>query len=109
VSDGAAVRSTLLDLGLEDLIPVPESVATVRKRGSRQPEHDVRDALGVLGREGLVRFWRGPWNREDEHVEVSAHEAARLLEDMRWLCYNLDEADEERLYFINVENIAAED
>ncbi len=94
MSDLPAVRATLLELGLEDWIPVPEAVEDVRSRGSQQPEHDVKESLVVLGREGLVRFWRGPHDQEGEHVEVSADMAAALLQHPRWLRYNLSEAGE---------------
>lgn len=106
MSDLNLVRVTLLELGLEDWIPVPEAVSTVRACGSRQPEQDVRDVLGALGREGRVRFWRGKWDREDEHVEVSVDEAVDLLADPRWFHFDLDGPAKDRLYFVNVKNIA---
>jgi hypothetical protein len=97
----------LLELGLEDWIPVPEAVESLRVRGSSEPEQDVRETLTALGNEGLVRFWRGVWDREDEHVAVTAAAAEVLLRDPRWFRYRLDEQAEERLYFVNVDNIKA--
>lgn len=108
VSEPSGVRSTLLDLGLEDLIPLPEAVETVRRLGSDEPEQKVREALGVLAREGRIRLWRGAWDREEEQVEVSALDVGRLLEDARWYRYRLDEPGEERLFFVNVDNITGE-
>jgi hypothetical protein len=105
VTGTPSVRQALLELGLEDWIPVPEAVASLRVRGSSEPEQDVRETLTALGNEGLVRFWRGVWDREDEHVEVSASDAEVLLRDSRWFRYRLDEQAEERLYFVNIENI----
>jgi hypothetical protein len=103
--DAAAVRQELLDLGLEDSIPLPEAVATARSLGCEHPEHDVREAVTELTRQGHFRWWRGPWAREDEHIEVPAHELELLLQDLRWYRFRLEEPDEERLYFVNVENI----
>ena len=85
---------------------MPEAVAALRNRGSSRPEEEVRDALVLLSRKGLIRFWRGVWDREDELVEVSAPDAEALLQDSRWFRFRLDEPAEERLYFVNVENIA---
>ncbi|MDX6199527.1 MAG: hypothetical protein QOJ79_2678 [Actinomycetota bacterium] len=109
MSDTDAVRTALLEMGLEDWIPVPEAVQTIRGCGSSEPAQEVREALTALGREGCVRFWRGVWNGEAEHVEVPAADAERLLTDERWFRFRLDEEDEERLYFVNVANVLAED
>ncbi len=102
----AAVRVALLKLGLEDWIPLPEAVQTVLGRGSLDPEQEVRETLRELGGEGLIRFWRGPWDKDDEHAEVPTQEALLLLQDPRWYRFRLDEPNEERLYFVNVDNIA---
>jgi len=88
---------------------MPEAIKAARALDSRQPEQEVREALTALGRAGQVRFWRGRWDREDEHVEVPAGSAALLLEEPRWYRFRLDERDEERLYYVNVDNIASGD
>jgi hypothetical protein len=100
------VRLLLLELGLEDWIPVPEAVEDVEAAGSLDPVGDVHEALRGLAADGLIRFWCGPWTREEEHIEVPAHEVSAVLEEPHWYSFHIDDPAEQRLYFVNIDNVA---
>jgi hypothetical protein len=96
----------LLELGLEDLIPLPEALDAPEVRaavGSSQPRECVRQALANLLRDGKVRAYRGRW--DSEPVPISTSEALELLRQAIWYEFHPDNPDEERIYFENVENI----
>jgi hypothetical protein len=96
----------LLDLGLEDRIPLPEAVAAPEVQAA-VGQHDsvgaIRLALGDLLRAGQVRLLRGHW-RVEPHM-VTTEEGLALLEDPAWYGFRTEDPWEERLYFVNVENL----
>lgn len=104
MTDPARLRQELLELGLEDWIPLPEGFDLVASLGSEHPKDDSREALTGLTRQGQLRWWRGPWDCEEEHIEVASEDVEALLADPRWYRWNV-EGDGDRLYFVNVENI----
>jgi len=102
----AQLRNALLDLGLEDWIPIPEAVASSEVReavGDGSVVEAVSQALRVLVREGRVRLYRGHWNEESDPVPLA--EGLELLNDPKWYRFRLDEPGEERLYFVNADNV----
>ncbi|MGO9976160.1 MAG: hypothetical protein ACLP01_25830 [Solirubrobacteraceae bacterium] len=100
------VKSALLELGLEDWIPLPEAMSSpevLAAAGVEDVEAAIREALVVLIRSGEIAIYRGPWNEESEPVDTSV--ALRLLDESMWYRFRIDDPHEERLYFVNVENI----
>jgi hypothetical protein len=65
---------------------------------------EVRAVLSTLVREGGIRMHRGQRRRNDPD-EITANEALTLLGDHRWFRFHTDDPWEERLYFVNVDNI----
>jgi hypothetical protein len=100
------VRSALLDLGLEDWIPLPEAVSepeVLEAVGAHSPVAAIAAALTELLREDRIRLYRGRWDAELQ--PVATEEGLKLLTDEKWYRFRLDEPNEERLYFVNVDNI----
>ena len=100
------VRTALLDLGLEDWIPLPEAVGIPEVReavGDRSPVAAIAAALRELLLEDRIRLYRGRWDAESQ--PVATEEGLKLLTAEKWYRFRLDEPEEERLYFVNVDNI----
>ena len=100
------VCHALLDLGLEDWIPIPEAVASpevVNAVGAANAPRAVQNALKLLLKEGRLLLYRGPWDAEPAPVPLS--EALNLLADDYWYGFHADAEAEVRLYFVNVLNI----
>ncbi len=100
------LRTALLDLGLEDWIPIPEAMAdpeVVAAASGEDAAKVVAEALGELVSEGEVQLYRGAWDGDSE--PVSTLEALRLLKEQRWYSFRIADPHEERLYFVNVRNI----
>ncbi len=100
------IISILLDLGLEDLILLPEATAAPELRevaGGQDLVSVISSALGELVREDRIRLFRGRWNGEPQPVPVE--EGLKLLQDSVWYRFRTDEPNEERMYFINVNNL----
>ena len=104
VADG--LRETVLDLGLEDLIPLPELMQTVVERFDdyHSAVRAVAQVLGELVADDRVRIYRGPWQDPDP-PRITAADALELLRDEKWYRFRIDEPDEERLQYINVANL----
>jgi hypothetical protein len=100
----------LIDLGMEDLIPLWEAATS----------HEAKDALAHIGgadftarvssalidllRLGRIEVWQGHWDLEPEPVPSAGADA--LLADHRYY----DAGEEElhgldRVYYVNVENL----
>ncbi|HEX7662770.1 MAG TPA: hypothetical protein VF444_25165 [Pseudonocardiaceae bacterium] len=82
---------------------MPEAVGAARA-GQEDRIREVREVLTDLVQDGLVRLYRGPRDA-DEPAPVTTEEAVELLRDPYWYRFHLGEPSEERLYFVNVENI----
>lgn len=99
------VQAALLELGLEDLIPLPEAIATpgvLAEISSAQPFETIAPALTDLLRKDLVQVWSGHWRADPALVSREAAEA--LLLDPQRYSYDAEAADTERVYHVNVEN-----
>jgi len=106
---GASLRAALLALGLEDWIPIPEAVGNpevLETVGTRDAKDAISRALTELVQAGAIQIYRGRWDADPE--VVSPHEAAELLKDEQWYSFRVNDPQEERLYFVNVENIRHE-
>jgi hypothetical protein len=106
MGDSDTVRSILLDLGLEDLIPLPEATAApelLEIAREKDLVSVISSALGELVREDRIRLFRGRWNATPQPVPVE--EGLKLLQNSAWYHFRTDEPDEERLYFVNINNL----
>jgi hypothetical protein len=102
------LNDALLELGLEDLIPLPEipGAPEIRKAFEGEPAiEQVASALVGLLNQGLIQVWRGHWADEPTHVETGA--ASGLLRDLRRYSFDSEANGLDRVYFVNVENIRA--
>jgi hypothetical protein len=101
------MRSSLLELGMEDWIAIPEAFGTQEVCDAAGPEDAaelISQALTSLVSDGRVRLYRGRW--DSEKTEVPMAEALELLKNPYWYSYHLDDTDEERMEFVNVDNLA---
>lgn len=108
MTDLTPLHEALLELGLEDLIPLPEIRATpeVRDLGEGyQSFEKVYTALVDLLRAGRIQVWAGHW--PDEPALVSNDVAETILRDERRYSFDAEADGLERVYFTNVENLRA--
>ncbi|WP_236789387.1 hypothetical protein [Amycolatopsis sp. GM8] len=101
------LHGALLELGLEDLIPLPEALGDqdVRASVGGQPTiNQIAAALVELLHLGRVSVWAGRWPAEPHRV--SSADAERLLSDPGCYSFSNEAKGLERIYFANVENIA---
>ena len=100
------LRETILEDGLEDLIPLPEIAQTVKTRRLAAPEsvfQELSSALIALLDEGLIQVRAGHWS---EDSEVLSRAAARELLVVEGQYEWNSEADlVRRVYYVNVENL----
>lgn len=105
-----ALRRTILELGLEDDIPLWEITDTCRASGLIAKETTGLEALAGtlldLARRDEIRILVGRWDDpEPRYVELD--EAETLLADVRRYSSADEIADDlERVYYVNVDNIA---
>jgi len=105
--DMAAVKEAVLELGLEDWIPLPEAVASVELRATHPDRATwlvLAEALEALLVDERIRLYRGRWD-DDDPRELSEVEAVEVLHQKRWYSFHIDDPEEERVSFVNVENI----
>jgi hypothetical protein len=106
----AALRQTVLDLGLEDDIPLWEVAETCRRdrlvaEGSSGIQ-ELGDLLLSLAREGKIRILAGRWDDPSPRV-LDADEAAPLLADgRRYVAAEEIAVGLDRVYYVNVDNIS---
>jgi hypothetical protein len=100
------LKAVLLDLGLEDWIPLPEAMAdplVVAATDGDDIEAAVREALIALLGDERIAIYTGRWDQDSKPVGRPA--AIVLLRESAWYRCQVNDADEHRLYFVNVENI----
>lgn len=100
------LRQALLDLGLEDLIPLPE-IATeeeIRSEGGAAVE-DISTALIGLLREGRIQIWAGHWSQDPEVVDPATAEELLRVDDQ--YAFNSPADQRLRVYYVNVDNLRA--
>lgn len=100
------LHQAILEVGLEDVIPLPELLGTPEVRAAVVGEptvEEVGDALVDLLRLGRVSVWCGHWPEEPRRT--SGKEAEGLLLDSRRYTFDGETEGIERVYFVNAENI----
>lgn len=105
----AALADALLELGREDLIPLPEAMEAVEVReavGDPVEWAAVAEALRTLLYAGQVRVYCGEWDDEDP-VALLQDEAVRVLGEQSWYSWQdgTGEYSRERVWFVNVDNL----
>ena len=102
------LQRELLELGLEDLIPLPEAFFDSGTAASPLTGtfDDFRMALVGLLHVGLIQVWSGHWNEEPRLVSVD--EAHRILGAEQQYTLNSPADLKSRAYFANVDNIRGE-
>lgn len=102
----SSTEQALLELGLEDLIPLPEAVADVEASGvdAGVAIDAVSTALRRLLSLGRIQVWVGRW--PDEPVVQGTGAADALLTDRRRYSYTEEQAAGlDRVYYVNVDNL----
>jgi len=99
------LQRELLQLGLEDLIPLPEAFYTSDDETTELTGtvDDFRVALSELLRLGLIQVWSGHW--ESDPVLLSTEDAQGLLRVDEQYIFSSPADLRARAYFANVENI----
>ncbi|HEY5472044.1 MAG TPA: hypothetical protein VIK32_02520 [Candidatus Limnocylindrales bacterium] len=103
------LHEALLELGLEDWIPLPEIFATPEVRSiidSDRATEMVSLALVDLLRQGQIQVWAGRW--PDEPTLVSEDLAESMLLDGRRYSFDAEASGLERVFFVNVKNFSAQ-
>jgi len=99
------VHTALLELGLEDLIPLPEALSEAgvySEDTGDQLVTVVGHALVDLLRNDLIQVFSGHWSVEP--VLVSREAAEAMLLDQRRYSYDAEVDGTERVYYVNVDN-----
>ena len=103
------LERALLDLGMEDLIALPETlhaVETVALLHRSGRADDVARALVSLLESDRIQVWGGRWQDEPEPIDHGA--AAELLQDTSQYEFGSPADCERRVYYVNVDNLRAE-
>lgn len=106
MEDLSRIEVALLELGLEDLIPLPEAVADIETLGTHPgvAVDAVSTALRRLLEVGRIQVWAGRWS--DEAVVQGPGAANELLADRRRYSFAEEEAfGLDRVYYVNVDNL----
>ena len=105
MTDPMSLRQALLELGLEDLIPLPEIATADEIREVVEPDRieELASALIALLREGRIQVWSGHWSNDPEVVDPDTAEKLLGLEEQ----YEFNSSADRRLraYYVNVENL----
>ena len=109
MTDLTPLHEALLELGLEDWIPLPEVFEAPEVR----PLIEGKAAIDVVSRalvdllvRGRIQVWFGRWSEEPS--PASRELAEELLLDDRRYSFSADEIGLDRVYFVNVANFRAE-
>jgi hypothetical protein len=105
MSEATDLRQALLDLGLEDLIPLPEILTEEQISSEGAAVEDISTALIGLLREGRIQIWSGHWSQEPEVVDPAT--AEELLRVDEQYTFNSPADQRLRVYYVNVDNIRA--
>lgn len=100
------LQHALLELGLEDLIPLPEAFGDPEVRaaaGGEPTAEELGTALADLARTGRISVWVGHWADEPRRVETD--EAEQLLNDPRRYSFEHEAIGLDRVYYANIENV----
>ncbi|GAB2935798.1 hypothetical protein GCM10027047_35600 [Rhodococcus aerolatus] len=103
------LEQALLDLGMEDLIALPETLHAVETVGLLHRSgraDDVARALVSLLESHRIQVWGGRWQDEPELIDHGA--TAELLLDTSQYEFGSPADSERRVYYVNVDNLRAE-
>ena len=100
------LRQAILDLGLEDWIPLPEiaDIEEIRSEGGASVE-DISTALIEFLHEGRIQIWSAPWPQDPEVVDPAT--AEELLRVDAQYTFNSPADRRLRVYYVNVESLRA--
>ncbi len=110
MSNSTKLQQALLDLGLEDLIALPEiraaeEIARVLEHG---PAENLAAALIDLLRQRRIQVWSGHWSQDPEPMDPAI--AEDLLKVEGHYEFNSPADQRLRVYYVNLENLrTAED
>jgi hypothetical protein len=105
MSNPTTLREALLDLGLEDLIALPEISTAEEVRAVLGPlaVADLAAALVGLLRDGRIQVWSGHWSQEPRIEDsVTAEKLLRTEDQYR---FNSPADQQLRVYYVNVDNL----
>lgn len=100
----SSLQSALLELGLEDTIPLPEAFEDPEVHQhvlAGDAVAQYAEALADLAERKLIYVYRGRWDASEPQT-VPGSEARRILHEAHWYRW-----EDERLYYVNVENVIA--
>lgn len=102
------LHEELLELGMEDVIPLWEIISPPEARHRRADEpsfEEASEALIDLMEQGRIRVLSGPWHDNDPAF-ADPDAAKELLRDRRRYSSAEEIANDlDRVYFVNVENL----
>lgn len=102
----AAIREELLDDGMEGLTQLPHLVPSYRHRYSENGLIAcLQGVLAELVGDGRIIICRSHWTELENPVRLGTEEAIDLLRDPFWFSFHLNDEPEDRLQFINVDNL----
>jgi len=103
------LHEALLELGLEDWIPLPEILDAPEVR----PLVEEGKAVGLVARalvdllaQDRIQVWFGQWSADPSPAPREL--AEELLLDERRYSFGAEDAGLDRVYFVNVANFRAE-
>lgn len=109
MTDLTPLHEALLELGLEDRIPLPEILETPEVRplvvGGAAADL-VSRALVDLLEKGRIQVWFGHWSETPSPAPRAL--AEELLLDKHRYSFGAEETGLDRVYFVNVANYRAE-
>lgn len=107
MSERPSLESALLELGLEDLIALPE-IRGVEEVQAALPTDgtvtDVVEALVTLLRSRQIQVWSGHWP-QDPKIVLDQTKAEELLRGVERYTFDSPEDLRARVYYVNVENL----
>ncbi len=106
--DPMGIRQAILELGLEDLIPLPEMVTSQEIRSACGEDISIgplRTALICLLREDRIQIWSGHWSQDPQVVDSAVAESLLLIDEQ--YIFNSSSDRRIRVYYANVDNIRA--
>jgi hypothetical protein len=109
MTDVTPLHEALLELGLEDWIPLPETLDAQEVR----PLVEEGKAVGLVSRalvdllaQDRIQVWFGQWSADAGPAPRQL--AEELLLDERRYSFGAEDAGLDRVYFVNVANFRAE-